>query len=143
MEGTGVAVAEAVAVPAEERTPKQVIVIRSDLKMRRGKEIAQGAHAAMMWLSDRLRFSQGAPLRLSEAEEAWLADRFTKITCRVRSEEELFAVADKARRAGVTAYLVQDSGRTEFGGVPTFTACAIGPDWADLVDPVTGGLELY
>jgi PTH2 family peptidyl-tRNA hydrolase len=36
---------------------KQVLVIRKDLKMRRGKEIAQGAHASMAWLTNRLRAS--------------------------------------------------------------------------------------
>ena len=35
--------------------PKQVIVMRRDLGMRRGKEIAQGAHASMIWLSRRIR----------------------------------------------------------------------------------------
>jgi peptidyl-tRNA hydrolase len=30
---------------------KQVIVMRKDLKMRRGKEIAQGAHASMAFLA--------------------------------------------------------------------------------------------
>lgn len=34
---------------------KQVIVIRRDLGMRRGKEIAQGAHASMAWLRRRLK----------------------------------------------------------------------------------------
>ena len=34
----------------EQRPTKQVIVIRRDLRMRRGKEIAQGAHASMAWL---------------------------------------------------------------------------------------------
>ena len=29
---------------------KQVIIIRKDLKMRRGKEIAQGSHASMAFL---------------------------------------------------------------------------------------------
>jgi len=33
---------------------KQVIVIRRDLKMRRGKECAQAAHASMMWLTKRI-----------------------------------------------------------------------------------------
>ena len=33
---------------------KQVIVIRKDLKMRRGKEIAQGCHAAMAFITRRI-----------------------------------------------------------------------------------------
>jgi peptidyl-tRNA hydrolase len=32
---------------------KQVIAIRRDQGMRRGKEIAQGAHASMIWLNQR------------------------------------------------------------------------------------------
>ncbi len=31
---------------------KQVIVIRKDLKMRKGKEISQGSHSSIMWLID-------------------------------------------------------------------------------------------
>lgn len=38
----------------EYRT-KQTIVVRKDLKMNRGKEIAQGAHAAMAWLTKYLK----------------------------------------------------------------------------------------
>jgi len=34
---------------------KQVIVIRKDLKMRRGKEIAQGAHASIAFLTARFK----------------------------------------------------------------------------------------
>jgi PTH2 family peptidyl-tRNA hydrolase len=34
---------------------KQVIVMRHDLKMRRGKQIAQGAHASMAFLTRRLQ----------------------------------------------------------------------------------------
>ena len=34
---------------------KQVILIRKDLKMRRGKEIAQGSHASMEFLVSRIR----------------------------------------------------------------------------------------
>lgn len=135
---------------------KQVIVIRSDLGMRRGKEIAQGAHASMRWLSLRLNacgwtWSSGTPAPFAwhasadftEAEHAWLTGAFAKICCRVRSLEDLLKVADAAAEAGLTVHVITDAGRTEFGGQPTITAAAIGPDLAGLIDPVTGGLELY
>jgi hypothetical protein len=38
---------------------KQVIVIRKDLKMRRGKECAQAAHASMAFITRRLSFPGG------------------------------------------------------------------------------------
>lgn len=40
---------------AERSAPNQVIVMRRDLGMRQGKEIAQGAHASMIWLALRIR----------------------------------------------------------------------------------------
>jgi PTH2 family peptidyl-tRNA hydrolase len=137
----------------EERKAKQVIVIRSDLRMRRGKEIAQGAHAAMAWLSQRMtdRGFTWSPdhvpyverIEFSEAEHAWLNGSFAKVTCRVRSEEELGRLYLTARNARLHAHVIVDAGRTEFHGEKTVTALAIGPDWADVIDPVTGHLELY
>ena len=131
-----------------ERPVKQVIVIRRDLKMRRGKEIAQGAHASMAWLSRRIieRITPDGSvdhLQLSTAEQAWFERSFRKVTVKVGSEEELMAVYEKARQAGLAAHLITDRGLTEFGGVPTRTSVGIGPDYDDLIDPVTGGLELY
>jgi len=133
---------------AEHRPTKQVIVIRRDLRMRRGKEIAQGAHASTAWLADRV--IQGMTpngtvdhVALSEAERAWLESSFRKVTVKVSSEEELMAVHRKAVEAGLVVHLVTDRGLTEFGGVPTRTCLAVGPDYDDLVDPVTGDLELY
>ncbi len=38
---------------------------------------------------------------------------------------------------------MDDEGATEFAGVPTVTALAVGPDYSDLLDPVTGWLDLY
>lgn len=132
---------------------KQVIVIRRDLKMRRGKEIAQGAHAAMAWLVHRLEANRhyddggagGAWVEgeLSPAEWAWLNSGHRKITVHVPDEAALLAVADKARELGVLVHVVTDAGLTEFGGVPTVTALAIGPDWDERVDAVTANLELY
>jgi len=122
---------------------KQVIVIRRDLKMRRGKEISQGSHAAMMWLSERLRrFMYGNP-HLTEEEMEWMAGTFTKITLQVDSEEALLEIFNKARDKGLTAFLVTDSGKTEFDGVPTITALAIGPHEAEKIDEITKDLKLY
>ena len=57
--------------------------------------------------------------------------------------QELLAVYEKALEAGLVAHLITDRGLTEFGGVPTRTCLGIGPDYDDLIDPVTGDLELY
>jgi peptidyl-tRNA hydrolase, PTH2 family len=130
------------------RPTKQVIVIRRDLRMRRGKEIAQGAHAAAAWLADRVIQGMSpngtvARVALSPAERSWLETSFRKVTVKVNSEAELMAVYQKALEAGLVVHLVTDRGLTEFGGVPTRTCLAVGPDYDDLVDPVTGDLELY
>src|SRR5215468_9790644 len=97
--------------PTEEPIPKQVIVMRRDLGMRRGKEIAQGAHASMIWLALRIR-QPGSTF--TDAERRWLDGAFTKVCVRVESEEELLAVVQKAREAGIMAHLCVDAGRTEF-----------------------------
>jgi len=133
---------------AEHRLTKQVIVIRRDLRMRRGKEIAQGAHASTAWLADRVVqgiMPNGAVdhVVLSPAERSWLETSFRKVTVKVNSEDELMAVYRKAIEAGLVVHLVTDRGLTEFGGIPTRTCLAVGPDYDDLVDPVTGDLELY
>jgi peptidyl-tRNA hydrolase, PTH2 family len=133
---------------AEQRSTKQVIVIRRDLKMRRGKEITQGAHASMAWLRQRvlpLLAPAGTVGRaeFSPAERAWLEGSLRKVTVKVGSEAKLLAVHEKAIEAGLAAYLITDRGLTEFGGVPTRTCIGIGPDYDDLIDPVTGDLELY
>lgn len=130
-----------------DKFAKQVIVIRRDLGMRRGKEIAQGGHASMSWLMDRMvpfrDHTDVFTVRLSAAELAWARGLFTKIVCRVNSEAELTAVGDKAQAAGLTVYGITDAGKTEFHGEPTLTAIAIGPHWSDEIDPVTRDLRLY
>lgn len=118
---------------------KQIILIRKDLKMRRGKEIAQGAHAATACLVAALRTGRG----VSDTMAIWLAGGHKKVCLQVASEEELVAAHERALRAGVTSHLVVDQGRTEFAGVPTVTACAIGPDRASAIDMLTANLKLY
>ena len=142
--------------------------MRKDLGMRKGKMIAQGAHASLKVLldagaierietGDPAGFAGGAEgegprgidaggarftLALDPALAAWLGGRFTKICVSVDSEAALEAVVDRARAAGVPCALVVDAGHTEFHGVPTKTCCAVGPAWSDEVDAITGGLPL-
>lgn len=118
---------------------KQVIVMRKDLNMRRGKEIAQGAHASMAFVSKKLLSVEP----LSVVEREWLEGLFTKICVKVNSEAELLAVAEAARTAGIRAEVITDSGKTEFGGIPTKTCLALGPDFSEKIDKVTGTLPLY
>lgn len=127
----------------EARPVKQVIVMRHDLKMRRGKQIAQGAHASISFLTRRLQEHGHALLAsCSRAERDWLESGFAKVCCRVDSEEELLAIHDKAVASDLEVHLITDSGKTEFQGVPTNTCLAIGPDDIEKIDAITGDLQL-
>lgn len=124
-------------------THKQVLILRKDLNMRKGKMIAQGAHAslgAIFGLGHRDGNTLVIPL--DARSEPWVYGRFTKISVSVNSEKELIELHEKAKAAGLITSLIQDAGFTEFGGVPTYTAVAIGPDEATKIDPITGHLPL-
>jgi peptidyl-tRNA hydrolase, PTH2 family len=122
---------------------KQVIVLRKDLNMRKGKMVAQGAHASMAAILGLAR-REGDTLVISldARVEPWLCGRFTKICVSVNSESELLGLHEKAKATGLLTSLIQDAGLTEFGGVPTYTAVAVGPDEGSKVDAITGGLPL-
>lgn len=137
---------------------KQVIVMRTDLGMRKGKLIAQGAHASMKVFLERgtVRRSPGMnpdPMERVPPEYSlsipmdpnmahWVENLFTKICVRALSEEQLLDVYRAAQEAGLPCALVEDVGKTEFHGVKTPTAVAIGPARAEDIDPITGGLTL-
>jgi len=135
--------------------PKQIIVIRKDLKMRRGKEIAQGSHASLAFLSKKVRKHieippmfkiwevDRGPLPLTVAERLWIEGSFAKVTLQVNSEEELLEVHQRALDADLESHLIIDSGLTEFNGVPTPTAVGIGPDFPEKFAEVTDNLKLY
>lgn len=119
------------------RQAKQVIVMRTDLGMRRGKQIAQGGHAAIGALRAAWRHGLYA-----DVADHWFLTGTTKVCVRVDSEDALMRVYGEAVRRDLPVDLVVDAGHTEFHGVPTRTCLAIGPCWADEVDPVTGELVL-
>lgn len=122
-------------------TVKQVIVMRHDLGMRKGKMVAQGAHASIAFLTRRLQKSNPPELRPVELE--WINGIFAKICARVDSEQELLDIYEKAQAAGLEAHLITDSGLTEFNGQPTNTCVGIGPDYAEKIDGITGHLKLF
>ncbi len=138
--------------------PKQIIIIRKDLNMRKGKIGSQVAHASMKVILDLMEsyeipYEDGEdsveyyPVKIlrdkeHKALDEWLNGAFTKIVVYVNSEQELLDLYEKARNSGLLCSLIQDKGNTEFHGVPTFTAVAIGPEYPDRLEPITGHLPL-
>lgn len=131
---------------------KQVIVIRKDLNMRKGKLAAQACHASNSFITRNLtilwdswdcqdfgevEFGNKA-LEIVE----WLNNSFKKVVVSVDSEEELLAVHQKALDAGMISHLITDNGATEFKGVLTNTCIAIGPDDEEKFIGITDHLPL-
>jgi len=132
------------------RKIKQVIVMRKDLNMRKGKMMAQAAHACMAFLTknavvndDFWTFTTGFfPYDFNIIKE-WLNDGFTKIALQVDNLDELMDIYTKALNKGMIVSLITDSGLTEFKGIPTVTCLAIGPVENEEVDKITGHLKLW
>lgn len=123
---------------------KQIIVVREDLNMSRGKIASQAAHASMKVLTDAMvrtgtdTSSDSLVLNIEDPElNAWLLGSFTKIVVYVKNEEKLMQLYDKVQKAGLRVSLIIDNGLTEFDGVKTRTCIAIGPHAAERIDPFT------
>lgn len=133
---------------------KQVIVLRKDLKMRKGKMVSQGAHASMKVILDMMvrreddaivfdrYYSRCLPIEKNSALEDWINGIFTKVTCGVDSLIELEELYQKALDSRIPCSKIVDAGKTEFNGVPTVTAIAIGPAESEKIDKITGNLKL-
>jgi len=137
---------------------KQVIVVRKDLNMGKGKIAAQVAHASMKVLLDRMTFtdvslttpSSSNPrfvdmsmiISKSSSLYDWLNGPFTKVVVSVNSIDELLELQIKADNMNIRHSIITDAGRTEFHGEPTITCIAIGPDESDKIDKITGDLPL-
>lgn len=113
---------------------KLVLVIRTDLKMGKGKVAAQCAHAAVA----AYKAATYHPATLKAWEDCGQA----KITVKVDNETALKEVAKHAKNIGLLASIIQDAGHTQ---VPSGsrTVCAVGPGPARLIDQVTGHLRLF
>ncbi|MBW2999700.1 peptidyl-tRNA hydrolase Pth2 [Candidatus Woesearchaeota archaeon] len=108
---------------------KQVILVREDLKLPKGKMAAQAAHASV-----------DAVLKAEdETVKEWRKEGMKKIVLKVKDEKELYSYVQQAKDYGLTTAVISDAGHTivEPG---TVTCAAIGPNGERDVDKITGHL---
>lgn len=113
---------------------KQVVVLRTDLKMGKGKLVAQAGHA---FLEAYKKARKNSPVTV----KAWEATGCQKVAVKVTSEKELVFLFEKAKQFKLPAALIRDAGHTQ---VPagSITAVAIGPAKESEIDKLTGELKL-
>lgn len=123
---------------------KQIILMRTDLNMRKGKMVAQGAHASMAAILNLAQKDEKGNLHIPNDVRImpWLEGKFKKVCLKVNSEQELLDFYHKAKEKGLVCSLIQDSGLTEFKNIPTYTSVAIGPDEVEKIDSLTKELDL-
>lgn len=110
---------------------KQVLIIRQDLKMPKGKMAAQVAHA-----------SSAALLKSHKDDiEKWQKDGMKKVVLKVKDEKELLKCKEQAENLGLVTALITDAGKTFFK-TSTITCLGIGPDKEEKIDKVSGSLKM-
>ena len=110
---------------------KQVILLRKDLKLGKGKLVSQGAHASVLGLLE----------ADSSAVKLWTTQGMPKIVLGVQNETELLEYNTMAAMANLPVGLVKDAAKTQLK-VPTYTAIGIGPADDKAIDALTRGLKL-
>ena len=114
---------------------KQAIVIRSDLKLPKGKLAVQVAHASVENVLKLISLGK------SSLVKEWQQEGMKKVVLKVDSLDTLLQKFNEAKAKGFTVSLIRDAGRTvlEEG---TITCFAIGPDVEEKIDSITKGLKL-
>lgn len=111
-----------------------VLIVRSDLKLTKGKLASQVAHAAVMCFKNSL---EANPALSSK----WLKAGQPKIVLKVESLAQLESLQTLAKNSGVTTALVLDAGRTQIAP-GTATVLGLGPDYDEKLDALVKDLKL-
>jgi len=110
---------------------KQAIIIRTDLKMGKGKIAAQCAHASL-----------AAFLIAKDLDKnIWIKEGAKKVVLKVKDEKELKNLCERASKLKLPCELIKDRGLTQIKS-GTITALGIGPADEKKIDKVTGKLKL-
>ncbi|RLG17515.1 peptidyl-tRNA hydrolase [Nanoarchaeota archaeon] len=113
---------------------KQVIVVRGDLKMSKGKMAAQVAHGSL-----------SASIKVMNLKPSWFRiwnqEGQKKVVLVAKDLKELEKLEKKAREKKLYVEFVVDRGLTEVEP-GTVTCLVIGPGPEELIDKVTGSLPL-
>ncbi|MBI2232370.1 MAG: peptidyl-tRNA hydrolase [Candidatus Aenigmarchaeota archaeon] len=110
---------------------KQVIVVRTDIEMSRGKLASQASHASVSALE------KAAKTIAAE----WKKEGQKKVVLKVADLQELVEIKSKCDKAKIPNALISDAGHTEIEA-GTITALGIGPDKESKIDKVTGHLRI-
>uniref|UniRef100_A0A060T3W3 peptidyl-tRNA hydrolase n=1 Tax=Blastobotrys adeninivorans TaxID=409370 RepID=A0A060T3W3_BLAAD len=114
---------------------KLVLVVRSDLKMGKGKVAAQCSHATLACYKS---LARSDPALLNR----WESTGQAKVTLQCGDEEEMKLLQAMAMSLNLTARVIHDAGRTQIAA-GSATVLGIGPAPKSAVDQVTGSLKLY
>jgi len=118
----------------EEFKYKQVIAVRADLKMSKGKLAAQVGHAAVS-------AAEEARKNYPEWWQAWLKEGQCKVAVKVKDLDELLELQREAIQMKLPQSLITDRGLTQLPP-STVTCLGIGPAPSTQVDKITGKLSL-
>ena len=113
---------------------KQVIIIRTDLKMGAGKKCAQACHASVS-ASDLTRVKDKLIWK------NWKNSGQKKDILKVSSMDDMGQIYSQLQKHKMTCFLVKDAGLTQLTPGTT-TALGIGPDLSEKIDKITGDLKL-
>lgn len=113
---------------------KLALVVRSDLKMGRGKIASQCCHGT---IAAYLKMQESNPKLL----QAWLDSGQPKVVLKAADFNQLQELSEASKLHGVQEVLVRDAGRTQIAQ-GSETVLAVGPGSVKDVDKVTGKLQL-
>lgn len=113
---------------------KQVIIIRNDIKMSRGKIVAQGSHASLMSYFE-------AEKKHKDLAKEWIDTGEKKIVLKVDDETALKRLYEAFKYKNIPCAIVTDAGLTELPP-GTVTALGIGPWKNSELNTLTSSLKL-